>query len=169
MNNRLAAASSDVLKAKREKLLLARTAPVENSDEKIDILPMPMRQNSEESVINKRKRMTISKSECSSIKNELTDKLLLNPWRSMDSVNNNNGSQILCLPSRTSRRISEKEKKNKKGVKFGGVAVYYFGRNQSYSAVPSTEGVSLGMEDKHHSSKNYSFYEFARATTRQNA
>uniref|UniRef100_A0AC34F8J1 Cysteine/serine-rich nuclear protein N-terminal domain-containing protein n=1 Tax=Panagrolaimus sp. ES5 TaxID=591445 RepID=A0AC34F8J1_9BILA len=169
MNNPLTATSSDVLKAKREKLLLARTAPVENSDEKIDILPMPIRQNSQESVVNKRKRMTISKSECSSIKNELTDNLILNPWKSMDSVNNNNnGTPTLCLPSRTSRRISEKDKKNKKSVKFGGVAVYYFGRNQSYSAVPSTEGVSLGMEDKHHSSKTYSFYEFARATTRQN-
>jgi cysteine/serine-rich nuclear protein len=167
----LSATSSEVLKAKREKLLLARTAPVENSDEKIDVLPMPIRSFNQESVVNKRKRMTVSKSECSSIKKESLDNLLRlsNPWKSMDSMNNNNNNNqmaTICLPPRTSRRLSEKI--GKKNIKFGGVHVYYFNRSQSYSVVPTSEGVSLGMEDKHHSSKNYSFYEFARATTRQN-
>lgn len=114
---------TDILKAKREKLLLARTAPVENSDEKPEVMPMPVRSYFEESAEKKRKRMTISKSECNSspaIKKSAQ-------WRSVDSPKEMDRTTTFALPTRASRRLCEKDKK-KKEVKFGGVHVYYFGK-----------------------------------------
>lgn len=42
-------------------------------------------------------------------------------------------------------------------VDFGSVDVYSFNFTQSYDTVPS-EGVSLGMEDKHHEVRHYESY-----------
>lgn len=44
---------------------------------------------------------------------------------------------------------------NKKNVKFKGVTVFYFPRNQGGSTVPSQGGSTLGMEMNHTDSKNF--------------
>uniref|UniRef100_A0A7E4UN65 CSRNP_N domain-containing protein n=1 Tax=Panagrellus redivivus TaxID=6233 RepID=A0A7E4UN65_PANRE len=132
---------SEELRAKREKFLLTRTLPVENSDDQPELVPR--------TTIPRRGRNLIKSFSAShSSSNESAD------------VGPEAGPS-----QRTSRRLQEKKKKK---VHFGEVHVFYFGRQQAYSVVPSKEGASLGMEDEHHDAKKYTFDGFTRARYRDN-
>jgi len=83
------------------------------------------------------------------------------PTTSSSSSSNNNQQQ----QSNSSRSIkgalksytnnNDAIKKHKKSVKFKGVTVFYFPRNQGGSTVPSQGGSTLGMEMNHVDEKNF--------------
>ena len=129
----------DQLKAKREKLLLARTTPVENSDEKPEPVPMPpmrARQYTPQTAAERRRQLQMSKSVSQCRVSNLSN-VVGAGWKSFSSLEvDGEGAPLI--------RRKLRDRKKKKEVRFNEVQVFYFARDLGQSTVPSVEGACLG-------------------------
>ncbi|KAK7893436.1 hypothetical protein WMY93_022588 [Mugilogobius chulae] len=77
---------------------------------------------------------------------------------SSDSLNHPVPSGLL----NTSLQLQQKSKRFRgRNVHFENVTVYYFGRRQGFTSVPTQGGSTLGMSPRHSSVKNFTLREFA--------